>query len=901
MKCNLAVPVSRCWLVLLVFSLLVQPRSPVWAQISPDRTLPNNSTVTRSGKTYEIRGGTSRNGNLFHSFRQFSIPTGNTAFFDNDTATRNIFARVTGASISDIDGLIRANGSANLFLLNPNGILFGPNARLNIGGSFLSSTANSIQFADGREFSATAPTSTLLTVSTPIGLQYGANAGPITVRGPGSNLRLDPNTFAILRDDRIPGLQVNSGQTLALLGGDVRLQGGNLTAEGGQIELGSLAGEGLVLLNPNQSGWNFNYSQVNHFGNIHLGQAASADVSGEGGGNVHLQGRQIQLADGASVLSMTTGSKKGGALTLDAIDSIDISGVAIDPESGEVVFGSSLYTDVAPGASGRGSDLNIQTSALTIANGGQVSASTLGSGNTGNINVNAGTIDLISGAPTVGGSGIFANVNDVGVTGSSANVDIRANQLSVLDGAAISASTFGTGNAGNLRIKAHDMTVSGTSPGGTTSGLFVQVEQGAAGAGGRLEITTDRLQVTNGGQILAATNGSGDAGNLVIQARDIELQGFAENGEPSLLAATVSDVEATGQGGNLLIDTTNLRVLDGAQIAVATRGPGNAGDLKIQAEQIELAGESEFGRSGLFATAIVGTGAGGNIQLKTEDLSLRDGATISASNFSSRNPDIPPGQGPAGNIEVVADSIQLDQAADITTSATVGRGGSINLQAQTLLTNHGGVISTNSQGREPGGNITLNTDFISAFENSDITANAVNAQGGRIIVSSLAILGTEYRAALTPLSDITATSELGPAFSGTVEINLPNLNPVQGLTNLSTKIDSSPRIVATCERLQGNEMVITGRGGLPTDASQLLRGQHPWQDTRVTTVPGTEISGSAENSSQIVSTATTPESIPLMEAQGWVKDEQGQIQLLAQVPEVVPQSGAMNSAQCGSL
>lgn len=196
------------------------------AQITTDSTLPNNSVVTPDGSTINITGGTQAGSNLFHSFREFSVPTNGTAYFNNAADIQNIISRVTGLSASNIDGLIRANGAANLFLINPSGIIFGQNASLNVGGSFLASTASAVKFADGFEFSATAwQTTPLLTINVPIGLQYGANPGSILYQ---SNLEVQP------------------GNTLALVGGDVSFDGGIMFAPNKLVELGGLATEGTL-------------------------------------------------------------------------------------------------------------------------------------------------------------------------------------------------------------------------------------------------------------------------------------------------------------------------------------------------------------------------------------------------------------------------------------------------------------------------------------------------------------------------------------------------------------------------------------------------------------------------------------------------------------------------------
>lgn len=238
--------------------------SPAQAQIISDTTLPNNSSVIIEGSTSNITGGTQAGTNLFHSFKQFSLPTGATAYFTNGIDIQNIFARVTSGSISNIDGTLKANGNANLFLLNPTGIIFGPNVKLNIGGSFIGSTASTINFADGNIFNTRdTQTAPLLTISVPVGLGFGGTPAPIRVLGNGHNV-LARDFQQIERNNPIANLQVEPQKMLAIVGGNVSLEGGILIAEGGRIELGGVE-QGLVKLNPTSSSWNLSYEGVSSF------------------------------------------------------------------------------------------------------------------------------------------------------------------------------------------------------------------------------------------------------------------------------------------------------------------------------------------------------------------------------------------------------------------------------------------------------------------------------------------------------------------------------------------------------------------------------------------------------------------------------------------------------------
>ena len=782
------------------------------AQIVPDRTLPNNTVVSPNENISEITEGTTVGDNLFHSFSQFSVPTGDTAWFDSATNIENIIGRVTGESISDIDGLIRANGEANLFLINPNGIIFGENAALDLGGSFISSTADSIQFANG-EFSAVNPEAPpLLTVNMPVGLQYGSEAGDITVEGDGHNAFFDFDTFTIDRFERNRGLEVAPGNTLGLIGKNVLLDGGNLTVEAGNLELGSVAEAGRVGITSNELGFTFDYGELVG-GQIDLSNLASTDVSGNGSGNIQIYGDRVNLTSGSAIFAETEGDAAGGLVSINA-NELNIIGT--DPD---LFLPSSIWSNVYFGATGNGGSVSIATKDLLLEGGGQINVNTLDLGNAGNLTVVADEVEVIG--ESEGGdfvSGLFAQA-DIFQTGRGGNILLETNSLLVSDGGQINTNTFGEGDAGNLTIEANNIELTGASDFGN-SGLFTASE--GEGKGGNLTIQTDSLSIDNGAQIANTAFADGDAGTLSVTAKQIELNGASEfgpsglfanaegsnggnltvqtdsliasngaqianttfaDGDAGTLSVTAKQIELTGNseistsglyvssqgegdGGNLTIQTDSLFVEDnagivndafangdagtlditakdvlvgnGAQITSSTESSGNAGTLNIAAENIELTGESEFGASGIFSSALEGTGSGGDINLDTDKLSIQDGATISASNFFSRG-DGEPGQGKAGDINIKANSVEVDNqisdfASSITASTNDGGGGNINLDlAGDIDLNNNSEISADTRGAGEGGNIDLTANNFSINNQARVSVDSTgSANAGNI-------------------------------------------------------------------------------------------------------------------------------------------------------------------------
>jgi len=898
-------------------SLWLVPIPQISAQVIPDGSLPNNSIVTPDGNTTVITGGTTTGSYLFHSFEQFSLSTGNTAFFNNGLTISNIITRVTGGSISNIDGIIRANGTANLFLLNPNGIVFGPNASLNIGGSFLGTTASRITFADGSEFSATSPNAPpLLTVNVPIGLQFDSSAGSIQVQGPGHGVFPDPETRLPNRDARPAGLQVNPGNTLALLGGEVAISGGNVTAEAGRVEVWSVS-NGELSVNIDGSNLQVNHQTGTEFKDINFTQAASIDTSGNRSGEIQMQGRQIRFADGSLILALNLGNQDGGNIAIRGTESVELTGI-----SPKTFVPSSFLAEVMPEATGSGSNLSIETGRLVATDGGQASTLTFGFGNAGDLTIKAKSVEVVGGSSLTGPSGFFSSSVD---QGNGGNLIIESDRFLVADGAQVASDTLGPGDAGSIRVRANLVEITGESLFSSSSlSNLVQAKSTATGTGGNLTIEADRLIVTNGGQIASATLGFGNAGNLTIKANHIEVIGESPSRESS--SNLTSSAEKQGNGGNLVIETNSLRVADSGQIAASTGGPGNAGNLRIDAQEIELVGGNDRALSGLFASAIllkspdsspdsenaIQGGNGGDIEITTDKLTVRDGAIISVSNFpSSSLLNALPGTGAAGNIMINAGSrVLLDNDGLITADTQQGNNANIIVNARDIQLRQASKITTNSTQLANGGNITLTMDNLVGLENSDITANAEVLDGGKVIINAEALFGIAFRQELTLDSDITATGG-SEGVAGTVEINTPDVDPAAGLISLSGSVIDVTALVGkdlcSPEILANSSFTITGRGGIPPTPMELF-GFEPialeWARPNGTLSSQSKLSYGSRtlpvNSSSIAggnSRLRNPVS-GILEAQGWTEKADGTIVLTAQSSTVTPNVSGFTHPGC---
>lgn len=677
------------------------------AQIVPDETLGAEGSIftpnadINGNSVDRIDGGAKRDANLFHSFREFNLSDGQRVYFANPEGVKNIFSRVTGSNVSAILGTLGVNGGANLFLLNPNGIIFGANARLDVRGSFVTSTAESIVFGNNFSFSATNPEPLpILKIDVPLGLQFGTIPGSIVVRGNGKGLR-NNNSPEIDTND---ALRVDRDRTLAIIGGNLILEGATLKTAGGRIELGSVTGAGNVSLTETDKGFSLNYDAITNFGDIQLSQATSVDASGNSAGEIQIHGKNVTVRGGSQVESTTLDTGLGGIINITASDLVELRGTTADNPQDNRKNPSSVSIDNRKTGESPG-ELRINTKRLVVREGGRISGSNTTTGVGGNITINASdSVELIGTFTSSGGlrpSGISVQNRGDGMAG---DLTINTTRLIILDGAEASASTFGTGDGGNIIVNASEaVEVIGKSSDGTLQSRLT------ARVGNPNEINNPGSGGGNGGN---SGSGGGNGGNSG--------SGGGNGGNSGSGGGNGGDAEpslpATGKGGDLRINTRQLTVTDGAEINVSSESvvtqnvesispePEGAGDLKIETQRIDL-------DTGGKLIAETDSGKGGNIELRVENILLlgRDSSisTTAGTPEQNGNPRIP---GDGGNITLDADFIVAVSNEDsrIIADAFGGAGGNINITTNNIFGESSLIISASSDlGKD--GIININT------------------------------------------------------------------------------------------------------------------------------------------------------------------------------------------------
>jgi hypothetical protein len=502
--------------------------------------------------------------------------------------------------------------------------------------------------------------------------------------------------------------------------------------------------------------------------------------------------------------------------------------------------------------SGKAGDINIQAKFVSLT-GPRISSASFNQGIGGRLTVNASESVEVVGT-LVDERSPFGLFTGTAGTGKAGDLTINTRRLTVEKGAVIGTFTLGFGEAGNLTVNASEsVKLSGTSANAQTPSLLSSDTAGIKNAGD-IKISTGRLIVQDGAGISVSTFGSGQGGQLIVNATEsIELSGTSSNDFPSGLYAQSF---STGTAGDLTIYTGKLSLKDKARITVAA---GNAVDINVPSGPLYL----------------------------QEDIGFK----------------IPPRSagGKAGNLDISARTVRLDHQAKITGETTSGNGGNITMQnLDLLLMRHGSEISTTAgtaqQGGD-GGNITINAPngFIIAVpnENSDISANAFTGSGGRVQINVSGIYGIGFRDLENLLSsDITASSEFGA--DGTVELNTPEVDPNSGLVNLPTvPVDTEVAQGCYTPGYAQSSFVINGRGGLPPNPKDILTPDAP-QIGWVSVKPSNNNPSLPPVTSKL--TNSTPKRI--VEATGATLNTKGQIVLSANSSTISTYSSIQNPVQC---
>lgn len=755
--------------------------TPAFAQVATDGSV--GARTTLAGPRYNVADtlGTRVGRNLVHSFSQFNIRAGEQATFTGFSVIDNIIARITGGSPSLIDGAVRVEmAGANLFLVNPSGLVFGPGASIDVPGAFYASTAQTMRFADGSVVDMRAASPVSLTAAPPSAFGFDTAGAAITLQG--------------------AQLRAREGRRVALVGGDISLgrsvagRAPVLAAPSGAVDLVATRGAGSVAI-----GDRLDPSGFAAMGNVSLGAgstlSASEGTGRLGGGTVFVRGGNVTLdratvesrtrfadargidiaaterltIDASNVLAVTTGAGNAGYLRLAGRD-IAIGG------------GSLVDTSCDPGCStGRGGELSVTAgNGLTITGNDPnlptfVVSNSFGGGSTGPITITTGGALSMSGTSFIQGIGLAG--------GDGSTITLRTGSIDLSGGAQVDASTRGTGRGGSITVENRgDIRISGSrldptqedpdtkGPLKLPSGFFANA--GGQGSAGSIVISTANLSVLAGGEVssTAQRNSIGQGGSVTVRATGlVKVDGKDGDGKSSGIVANTFSV---GDAGALDITADRLEVTNDGRIQSLTESSGDGGAIRVRARQVLL---DSGGQIASDTRAAAGGGRGGTIEVTaTESVVARGGTSRPTGLVINGVPEIEftpsglfantEGSGDGGSIVVAAPDVRLSGGAEFSSTAipgSSGNGGRIDVRASRLLRVEGEApdgkpsgIFSNTFARGRGGEIFVRAPRIEIAEGgsiqaltdrSDGDAGSIRIEGGDLSITSRGRISAETR------------------------------------------------------------------------------------------------------------------------------------------------------------
>jgi filamentous hemagglutinin family protein len=782
---------ARRWLPTLAGLALAQSVAPATAEIATDGTA--GPRLELNGPNYAIGAdlGTRAGRNLFHSFERFSLRTGERATFTGPDQIRRVISRVTGGERSDIDGTLRSMiPGADFYFLNPAGVVFGPNASLDLQGSFHVSTADELRFADGKVFGTANPAASYFTVAPPEAFGF---------------LGTDPASITVNQGV----LAVPVGEALSIVGGDIDAARAGIGAAAGRITLSAVGGPGEARLGDGEV-------VADRRADITLRGGSRLLTRGDGGGMIRVRGGAIVVEEGTIADAGNTGPRDSQG------------GIEIDGDSLEIHGGAQLTANVlaVPTASGRGGSVSVRADEVQIAGGDSfLTANTAARGDAGTVTVVARDLEIRGGARIgssssaegragtvsvdVGQLRVFGDGSDelTGIrsdadrgsteTGDAGTVRVTARDIEIRGGGEIRSSTFGAGNAGTVEVLATDrLLISGTgAPIGmktgfpALTGISSSVEEGSTGAGGTVAVTAENLELRADGKVRSVTFSQGRAGTVTVMADRATLLGGGQ-----ISSSTLS--QGTGESGNVIL---------------TVHGP-----LSISGQSRFQTSNGVFPPSGAFASTesrSPDARAGGTVTVTAPVIRLADRGKIASEVFAG---------GAGGAVDLrFTDLLEVD-GAEISTKANNVDAGDVSIQGRGVIDvrNNGQISSTVFEQDSAGnaGDIDIVTGLL-IVDSGRVQANGVRGRGGNIAIGAEGLIRA-------PNGVIEALSALG--VSGTVVTSTPEADLAGGLVVLDTALlDAASQLRERCAARRdvgASSFTGVGRGGLPPSPDDALAG-----------------------------------------------------------------------------
>jgi len=792
------------------------------------------TTGSLAGPDYQITEDLGRRAgsNLFHSFGQFNINSAESATFSGSTGIKNVISRVTGGQTSTIDGAFRSTiPGANVYFLNPAGVIFGENASLDVQGSFHASTADYLKFKDGVKFkTGLADANPILTTSSPESFGFLDNApASIVVSGGRSN-----NVLKVPEDE-----------TLSLIGGDISINDSSLDAAGGRVILASAGSAGEFIVN--EAG--VDSSSFTKGGNIHINHSANSpmatienniptadiDVSADSAGKVVIRGGQMVM-DNASIWAATTNGA-GGMIDIKLADNLTLNGAT---EKSEIEKNPQM--GITTGSLGKGNAGNIllDINELKLTNKAQIQSITNSSGHGGDITINANSI-LLKGNNSKTHPKLMTSATE---TGNAGNIRVNATEQVKISNAEISSTTTfkgqDGGHAGAIIVKSPSIEVTGINSNiSTETGIF------ATGNAGDITIQTENLEMLDGTKINAKTSGRGLGGDITVNSSTILLSGLntgfvagaSENrannagnivvNSDSLDMCASASIDTTtfhgadknsnstqntssivGKGGDISLNVNNINMRE-SRIKADNFGSANAGNIEIKTNTLTLSNNSAI-TSGTFST-----GQAGDIEIKADNISLND-AAIQSHSFSILDIENNSTTAMSGDIKIdINNTLRLENQSAIAVSTEKANAGSIEINnGKQLLLSTSKITTSAADSTGSGGHITIDTPIV-ALDASRIIAQAKKGNGGDISIS-----GFLFK---SPSSVVDASSK----FSENGHLDLKPETDISGsITMLSGSMlnvqEHMSDICSSRKREIKNSFVIKNRGGIPLSPGSLV-------------------------------------------------------------------------------